>query len=90
MYFQGDAVVYCGEKFRGDLGGKWGEVVAPVHNESGAYIVCFGGDDYVMSEASLMRTKGQPKPEDGNVPKKRKEPQVQARRGRGKQEEETD
>jgi len=47
-----DKVVYVGNKFS-ELRSSLGFVVAPMRNETGVYVVDFGGDSYVMSERSL-------------------------------------
>jgi hypothetical protein len=88
-FFQGDLVSYVGEKFRGDLGGKMGEICAPVVNQSGTYVVSFGGDDYVMSDKFLSRFQGHLRSSEDKQPEKkeRRQPKVEARRGRHSQEE---
>jgi hypothetical protein len=85
-YYQGDLVSYTGEKFRSDLGGKMGEICAPVGNQDGVYVVTFGGDDYVMGGAHLTTFQGHLKgsPEE----KKARGPRVEKRHNR--QDEESD
>jgi hypothetical protein len=89
MYYQGDLVSYSGERFRGDLGGKPGEICAPVVNQDDTYVVAFGSDDYVLSGKLLTPFQGHIRTaEDKPVGKKDKRgPKVEARRGRNDQEE---
>jgi hypothetical protein len=89
MYLQGDLVNYVGERFRGDLGGKPGEVCAPVGNQEDTYVVAFGSDDYVVSGKLLTPFQGHIRSaEDKQTEKKEKRgPKVEARRGRNNQEE---
>lgn len=52
MFMQGDAVRYVGRRaLKNET--KRGEVLAPMGNEPGVYVVAFGDDAYVMPEASL-------------------------------------
>jgi hypothetical protein len=89
MYFQGDLVSYCGEKFRGDLGGKPGEICAPVVNQDDCYVCCFGGEDYVISGKLLTPFQGHIRSAEDKQPAKKEKrgPKVEARRGRNNQEE---
>jgi hypothetical protein len=94
-YFQGDLVNYSGERHRGDLGGKPGEICAPVVNQDDTYIVAFGSDDYVMSASLLTPFQGHlrtsdDKQSDKKDKKEKKTPKVEARRGKNKQQESDD
>ena len=54
MFMQGDVVRYVGRRaLKNDS--KRGEVLAPMGNEPGVYVVEFGDEAYVMPEASLTR-----------------------------------
>ena len=58
-YLPTDLVVYTGEKHRGDIGGKPGEVCCQVENQPGTYVVAFGSDDFVLSGTLLAPFQGQ-------------------------------
>ena len=96
MYLQGDKVSYCGQKFSSDLGGKMGEVCAPVTNQQGVYVVDFGGDDYVMPASSLtpfqghLRTGTDESKQSDKKEKKPKGPQVEHRRRPVQEEDEAE
>jgi hypothetical protein len=52
VFMQGDVVRYVGKRaLKNET--KRGEVLAPMGNEPGVYVVEFGDDAYVMPEASL-------------------------------------
>jgi hypothetical protein len=95
-FFQGDLVSYRGSKFSSDLGGKMGEICAPVTNQKDHFVVAFGSDDYVLSESVLvpfqghLRTGTDESKHPEKKEKKPKGPQVELRRGRSKQEDETE
>lgn len=50
-----DKVMYTGEKFRGDIKEKLGEIVSRVEGRPGAYVVEFGDNSYIMGEQSFRR-----------------------------------
>jgi hypothetical protein len=54
MFMQGDTVRYVGRRALKNES-KRGEVLAPMGNEPGVYVVEFGDDAYVMPEASLAK-----------------------------------
>jgi hypothetical protein len=91
-YMIGDRVSYCGDKFRSDLGGKMGEIIAPIHNELGGYVVSFGSDDYVMPHTSLTRFTGQIREESDQpkVNKKGKPTKVEPRYHHSQKDEESE
>lgn len=56
VFNQGDAVRYVGTKLHDVKKDKVGEIVATVEGENNeAYVVSFGGDDYIVHVASLAR-----------------------------------
>lgn len=55
MYMPFDLVTYTGEKFRGDIKDKLGEVVCPVAGDPGKYVVEFGDNSYILGEGSFRR-----------------------------------
>ena len=60
MYMQGDKVRYVGNKFRGEIGSRLGEVVAQVQNQPSAVVVDFGEYAYVCSFDSLSKVAYRP------------------------------
>ncbi len=54
MFMQGDTVRYVGKRALKNES-KRGEVLAPMGNEPGVYVVEFGDEAYVMPESSLAR-----------------------------------
>jgi hypothetical protein len=54
MFMQGDTVRYIGRRALKNES-KLGEVLAPMGNEPGVYVVEFGDEAYVMPESSLAR-----------------------------------
>lgn len=55
MFMSGDTVRYVGDKLSLKKGETRGEVLAPISNEPGVYVVEFGVDAYVVPEAELTR-----------------------------------
>lgn len=92
LIMHGDAVFYTGQKFKDRLHGKRGWIHSSVLNQEGVYVVEFPDtrnpkdqedtDDYVMSAQVL--TKRNPAPD-----KKAEGPEVQPRRRRRNEAEET-
>jgi hypothetical protein len=60
MFMNGDKVRYVGNKFRGEIGSRLGEVVAPVQNQPSAIVVDFGDNAYVCSFDSLSKVTYRP------------------------------
>jgi hypothetical protein len=95
MFLQGDKVNYIGQKFSSDLGGKMGEVCAPVTNQQGVYVVSFGDGDYVLNAGVLapfqghLRAGTDENKQSDKKEKKSKGPQVEHRR-RPSQEEDSE
>ncbi len=82
---QGDLVKYTGDKLTG-LNGKVGEICGRVGGTESGVTVDFGDDQaYIMSEGVLARTVAKPKAEGGEDDKK-KQPEVQKRKGVGKRQ----
>ena len=60
MWMQGDKVRYVGNKFRGEIGSRLGEVVAQVQNQPSAVVVDFGEFAYVCRNDSLSKVTVRP------------------------------
>ena len=66
LFQAGDPVFYSGEKFRSELNAKDGKsikgwIVAPVHNQPGAYVVWFPetkeSDSFILAEDHLTKAR---------------------------------
>lgn len=64
MYLTGDKVRYIGNKFRGEIGSKLGEVVAQVQNQPSAVVVDFGDFSYICSKDSISKVNYRPTVEE--------------------------
>jgi len=86
-FMPGDQVSYVGEKLKQDLGGQLGVVHAHIQGNARGCVVDFGnGDSIVVDESKLVPFQGHLKSEGDE--KKKREPKVEKRRSRRRNESE--
>lgn len=55
MFQRFDRVDYVGSKLTSELHSKVGNIISKVEREKGAYVVEFGDDAFIVSEANLRK-----------------------------------